>query len=941
MKVNKQIMWLFLFLAIAITTTSGAYAYNQALFATDYTMFPSNMSDPKIFNIANLSNNGTIYGTYTHNKTLPLGAATNFSQQARIQSTNGINGSGTLFTSYTIAGWFNLTNTTSMGASTNNALFGDAGGNTAVAIGVYAGGGTIRRLTVSYGNVNFNNNTADLVPGTAYHFAVVTDKTPSQNRSYIYINGVLQSNASFTAANAVVSGLTYWGCVGNGTSCVNGTVMNDLLFYYGALNSSDVGYIYNNGSGCDPIITNCSMSPSTYFSINATNNYTGATINTFNANVTINGTTANYGTTNGTINFNFTQGSILVNISVNTTGPGLFFTNQTFNWNTSTNYASMLIPWANVTARDLYDGSSITSFTVQDNTTNYSTTNGYVQIPEMGLYNATVFASNYFNGVLLNVNATGTQNATLFQAQVTFNATELISLLNVTSFTVSNNSILNSNGTGSTAPVLFLKAGNYNITFNKSGYYNITYPIVVTALQNNTQNLSGVYRYVLNVSVRDYILGTTLTSYSVNITSGLYPTYIANVNTTNGSALFPWINDTNINITVYNSSVATVSILYNTSNFSSIAPAIVNITLFSATTNSITFVFRDEQTGVLINNITAFLTGIYSSYNLSTTNGTIFQSLITPDIYTISYYNTQNQYVPRTYFYNLTNGSTTTLTLYLLMNASATIVQINVIDLATFVAVPNETIQLLKKNLSSTSYYIVDECKTDRNGQCLVSAEVASTTYKTNTIYRILAYSELTLNFDLGDTQLATNTLTFQINRQTDLLKQYFQLNSFSSSLTNGTDYFQYVWSDSLGNVNTACLQVYRVSKGSYTLVNQSCTVASSGTINLTGLDLTKGNSYYAQASVIYDTTQPAYMTDDDTIYLPNQASLGGVGSLIVGAGVILTGTLAFAPYLPGMIAFTALGIYVMAVPNVVTIQQTAMVLIIILLGFFLLRSKT
>lgn len=370
------------------------------------------------------------------------------------------------------------------------------------------------------------------------------------------------------------------------------------------------------------------------FSITAKNNDTLSALTNFSANVTYGGLTINYNTTNGTIYTNITSDTGTTNITVYANN---YFSNTTTNFNTSANLEMPLVPYSVVLASDRYNHSSILSFNAQYAGVNYSSnsTTGLAYVPATTTpYSLAVTSSNYIPFTFDNATRTATYNASIFQAQVTFNASELTTGNAVTDFTVTSPLQNNTD----TNPVLYLAAGDYNFTFAKSSYYNFTKQVTVNALDNVTETFDEVYSYILNITVADANNGTYLNNFSALLyssTTGNLSTYT----TTNGSIIVPWANETSLlNITIFNIIFNNVTYA-NTSSyivFNGTAPAYENKTVSVYLQNTVDFNLLDSYTLTLLNvsaNIT--LTGSTATYNFNTSNGTYHAASLNADTYTV------------------------------------------------------------------------------------------------------------------------------------------------------------------------------------------------------------------------------------------------------------------------------------------------------------------
>lgn len=398
------------------------------------------------------------------------------------------------------------------------------------------------------------------------------------------------------------------------------------------------------------------------------------------------------------------------------------------------------------------------------------------------------------------------------------------------------------------------------------GYTYLVDSAVNVSAQNvlYTTQFTGVYPFLLNVTWNNSLGGGFTDNFSVNVSD--LNGYNSTVTTTNGTALIPWINDSNITITGYdNPQLATTDEIINTTTLS--GQSVVNVTLGSPQTNSISIRFYDEITGALLNGTTvnAGFSSVVQATNVTTTNGTMFVSLLMPSDYVITY--SAPAYVTRYYYYALTNQSTTNLTLFLRPQVNSTTVQITVTD-QTLNKVVGAIVYMEVKNSTGTGDYLVEECKTDVNGQCLVSADVSTTTYRAPTTYRFLVFVNGAQAVDSGYTQLAASTLSLTSSLNSNPLQPYYnlpyvQFSPITYSNSSGSASATFV--DTSGSAREFCLIANQRTGGESTTVAQNCTTAVA-----TGLTVSANTSvgdettFYSTVLIPESSNLPYLLTQTD-----------------------------------------------------------------------------
>lgn len=288
--------------------------------------------------------------------------------------------------------------------------------------------------------------------------------------------------------------------------------------------------------------------------------------------------------------------------------------------------------FATITAKDVYDSTSINNFSVSWNGSTYSTTNGTVSLPttvlDANLYNITFFDvednGGYFNRTYTNYNfrTSGNLEAELYQAVLDMDAYEKITGTQLTgNFT---------SGTQNDPNTLYMKAGTYNITFVNSSYYNKTEEFTIVPYQNDTQNITGVYNSIINITAKHLYDNATLSNFTGWV-SNTDNSYNETYTTTNGTALINTIQ--NLNYTAYIN--ATGYTTQDTNNYATLNPTTttLNKTFQLNKENSFYIYARDIFTNELLDNVSIFLYGP-STYNF-TFNQELYNYSLTTGFYDV------------------------------------------------------------------------------------------------------------------------------------------------------------------------------------------------------------------------------------------------------------------------------------------------------------------
>lgn len=343
---------------------------------------------------------------------------------------------------------------------------------------------------------------------------------------YMFVNGTLVNSSTTyapsggTANNSNSFGITYGASDAFDTGLLDNWYITDTALTAAQINASYAG--------------NASITAtSSNFTLTASDLNTGTTITAFNATIQYgNGTTTFYDTTTGQINTTTpTNSTFLANVTVSAP----FFMSATYqNLNLTTALIANLTEVMKINVYDEYDNTAIGTYNISItyNGSNYTYTTTTYQInttlprDNTTLQNITINANNYFTKTYTNTNTSNNFTGTIYQAQLTFGRTDVNGINITQAFTV-NETAQNriGNGTSTTQPVLYLKAGTYTIRQNSTSYYNTSQSFTVAALENSSRNFTSVPNAYItwrgNTSLTTYIPictwnSTTLVSVNTN-----------------------------------------------------------------------------------------------------------------------------------------------------------------------------------------------------------------------------------------------------------------------------------------------------------------------------------------------------------------------------------------------------------------------------------------
>lgn len=407
--------------------------------------------------------------------------------------------------------------------------------------------------------------------------------------------------------------------------------------------------------------------------------------------------------------------------------------------------------------------------------------------------------------------------------------------------------------------------------------------------------------------------------------------------TSGTSGSISWSASTaNITVTVpgYTSATASLASLAS-SNYT------FNLTPSSTTT----FYVYNEENGTLMSgvNVSIALSSTSNGTSSTTTNGTLTFNNLTYGEYTITY--SATGYNQRTYTTFLPVSSAGTVILFLRSTATSTPVILQVRD-ESQQKVVGATVYMNKLNITGTNDYLVEMCITDVNGQCVVSADVTTTTVLSNTTYRFtVIYNSVTVG-DSGYLTISTTAnaacnsalpcVQLLVTLGSNPLETFFQIPNVQYTpitYTSSSGNFTFSVVDTTGIVQSFCIYTTVRAGATYAITNTSCVTSASGSVYVYS-NTSLGEETIARG-VIYVDGQEIVI---DTLSIPNNSS-GGVTNVIffLFMGLLVLGTV-FLSYKANasMAMLLTAGVavilfYVSAFPLITNIFIVSVVLIILI----------
>jgi hypothetical protein len=434
-----------------------------------------------------------------------------------------------------------------------------------------------------------------------------------------------------------------------------------------------------------------------------------------------------------------------------------------------------------------------------------------------------------------------------------------------------------------------------NVLTPPNGTTNYTRFVTITWMAATPQPGSTIASYNLSVLNEDETLNQTINgsvtntstsyswnSYSTSLTPGTYRVRVAakdsnnltsfadgdTFNLTTNSLLNAYIrtygNATITNTTDFNISRVGGgwSATYSVSNWTSIdlvkgytytittappgyAVTTTNVTITANSTdlyikhytkNSISFSFYNEETLALVNTTTIYIDLISDAFssNYTTTNGTLFVDLLTPESYSIRY--GALGYANKFYSLTLVDNYHYDLNLSMLNETAASNLTMTVKDTLGN-NVEGATIKVLKYDVTTNAFLLNTIVDTNFQGQAITMVALNSEYYKF-----IIEYGGAEI-YSTAPTYIYANEITFYVPlNQADFGETYENVRlSGYITYNNATRTASFTYNDEYNVASQGCLKVYEYPD--LTLTNTTCVARAAGTVTFV-VDNSTGDSW-------------------------------------------------------------------------------------------------
>lgn len=236
-------------------------------------------------------------------------------------------------------------------------------------------------------------------------------------------------------------------------------------------------------------------------------------------------------------------------------------------WNTIINSSDVATLYANgrtynpylvntsnftISMQDVYDSSGISNVSANVTLPNgtsqiFTNSTGSIITTSIlnnltGLVNVTFSQPTYFGNTSLNVNVTTTLTATMGQALVKFNATDIFNNTLTGNYTVGSSTVTD-------YQELYIKAGTYNVTYQNASFIPAVKEFTISALDNTTETVTNIFNKNFGIEVLDFVTNGSIATFNVTVVSS-ENSYSAVFNGTSGNISIPLIDFYLYNITV-------------------------------------------------------------------------------------------------------------------------------------------------------------------------------------------------------------------------------------------------------------------------------------------------------------------------------------------------------------------------------------------------------
>jgi len=566
--------------------------------------------------------------------------------------------------------------------------------------------------------------------------------------------------------------------------------------------------------------------------------------------------TCNYYGYPGTVNITFfnISGGSYQNVSI----LNINFANSTNQYTTS--YEN------NITLRliDNVTGLGINSFSVNisNGTKNITvnTLNGVLSVYSL-LGNQTMtywnISGETYIPVTQNINNPSVNlNITNFTSQLLINISvyQLYTNNSINTFNITNNK--SSRTTTTTSLLIPGNNGTNNIQIAVPGNYskNITCTIT-TLLSTGFCNATDIYDDLFTIGA-SYVSGGNINNFTVIMSNNSFSSTPLNITTTNGSIIFPLLQG-------YSYLFQMQAPGYAFSNKTLPANAstnLYNFSLYFTNTLNISFVYENNNTIINNTQITLYLISENFSANYTTSNGTLYLTLLSPTTYTLNYFATG--YSNRLYSFSVINNTYNELSLPMLQSNLATNFSVFITDKDS-IPLNNYMVKILRYDINTNSFVLNQAFRTNNEGQVVFSVILNTQ------LYKFIIEDSTGVVLTTNPTYIYGTSTTLTINLNDFDTETYFNNQNIIGAITynNITRTASFIYTDGDNIASQGCLLTYRTTNFSRILYNSSCVNSPAGT--LTSIIPSLNNTNWLFKGTVYKSGNN-YTIDTLSLYTNN-----------------------------------------------------------------------
>ena len=608
----------------------------------------------------------------------------------------------------------------------------------------------------------------------------------------------------------------------------------------------------------------------------------------------------------------------------------------------------------NVSLKNRYDNTTIRSYSVtifnRTFSENQSTINGTMMFSNImkGNYSFNISSEEnggYYNLTLINVtfvNSTFKLQDSLYQAILYVTGNRRGTQYNVTSFNASMPRNVNQSNSSGQLTFLVNASKKYNLSGYSTDYFD-TYK-ETPMIGNKSTSFADIEFYDINVSISIYsnINNTIINNITIKLrgndsefTENLSSGAMTNVTFSLGNSTYfidifhPRHSDANSAFTIASNS-----------NFPNLTFSLWGI-------NAINFSLRDEfNRQLILKNSSINMIGTTFISNFTIQNGSLYVQDLPTEEYRIEY--AVPDYRQRTYYFNMVNGTNSSVILYLLSTTNGTFTTFTVND-QNANPVENFTLKAQRYYLQTNAYEVVAMIKTDAQGQGQIDLQHNTAFYKF-----IVVDANGNIHFDSIPNTVFSTAYTIRISEAGNAFESIREGSLVFKNLTfsNISNSFTFTYNDANGLAAQTCLKAQSLSlRDGASVICNTCSTSASATLVCPVNSSIMANKTIIATALLFTSSGQNSTTkilDEQTI-TPN-ALVENVKQIFGKTGVFIGWILIIAMVMLGLwnpivaLVFGTVGFittYMLGIITLGTVNAVSLIVgLVLLVGITIYRSR-